>query len=129
MTEEAGLAMCSTDKKSLSKVSTDGIQRKAKSNMKIKDIKIMRKFHDSECKLTKTLSKRSYSSVAVGANQTGNVEIIEIDKLVAVLVSGRGFNYLRTSCIVKVIESTKDIVQFETQGGIYILEKLKGEEQ
>lgn len=92
--------------------------------MKIKDVRIIKKFHGLECKLTKTGSKRLGSMVQSGQSETGRIEILEIDDLMAVQVNGRGFGFLRTSAIVKVIDSTKDIVQFETQGGIYVLERL-----
>lgn len=96
--------------------------------MRIKDIRIIREFNDLNCRLTKTVSKRTDSGVRAGESETGNVTVIQVDKLVAVEINGRGFNYIRTSAVVKVIEHNRDMVQFETRGGIYVLEKLQGVE-
>lgn len=81
-----------------------------------------------EFKLTKIGSKRPNSMVGVGMSESGDFSLMEIPlpdqpDAVAAFIRGRGFSYLRTSPIVKVTVATPKSTTFETEGGIYKLEK------
>lgn len=71
--------------------------------------------------LTKIGSKRE-SKVGVGQCETGTASVCSVQGDPAMIVQ-RGFHYLRTSPIVKITENTETTVTFETEGGIYKLER------
>lgn len=95
------------------------------------DLSSLKRFEnldDQEFKLTKIGSKRA-SMVGVGQYEVGDFHIYTYeanDKLpeqYGAFITGRGFNYLRTSPIVKITDVTESSTTFETEGGIYKLEK------
>jgi hypothetical protein len=95
------------------------------------DLKPLERFlnlEDQEFKLTKIGSKRS-SRVGVGQYEVGDFSFHEYeatDTLPAakgVFITGRGFHYLRTSPIVAITDFDENSTTFETEGGIYKLEK------
>lgn len=83
------------------------------------------KMDDQEFKMTKIGSKREGSQVGVGQYETGDFSLMEIHHpsvsadSVGGFITGRGFNYLRTSPIVKIVDSDDISTTFETEGGIY----------
>lgn len=96
------------------------------------DLSALKRFEnleDQEFKLTKIGSKRPGSFVGRGQYEVGDfhIHVYEAtDKLpeqYGAFITGRGFNYLRTSPIVKIVDQTDDSTTFETEGGIYKLEK------
>lgn len=96
------------------------------------DLTAIKRFETLECdfKLTKIGSKRENSRVGVGQFETGNFELITIPESkhgpegTALCIYGFGFDYLRTSPIVKIVDQDEKSTTFETEGGIYKLEKL-----
>lgn len=89
------------------------------------------RFQGTEGKLTKISSKRSNSQVSVAQFVEGEISIIRwaaTDKHPerwAALVVGRGMSdVIRTSPIVKIVDFTETTTTFETEGGVYKLEKL-----
>lgn len=87
--------------------------------------------YDGEFKLTKIGSKRA-SRVGIGQYQNGDFYLVTIPESdegpegTAAAV-GRGFtSYLRTSPIVKIVDQDENSTTFETEGGIYKLEKYSG---
>lgn len=78
--------------------------------------------------LTKIGSKRA-SMVGVGKREVGNFSFHEYpatDTLpagIGVFITGYGFSFLRTSPIVKIVDQNETSTTFETEGGIYRLEK------
>lgn len=95
----------------------------------LKDLERFSKLEDQEFKLTKIGSKRS-GRVGVGQSETGDFYLHtyeatdELPEQVGVAIKGRGFSYLRTSPIVKIVDTTEDSTTFETEGGIYKVEKF-----
>lgn len=95
------------------------------------DLSALERFKGSDLdfKLTKIGSKRSNSMVGVGQFEIGNFsffEYPETDTLPAqtgAIVKGRGFGYTRTSPIVKIVDYDENSTTFETEGGVYRLEK------
>lgn len=95
------------------------------------DLKPLERFEDSDDRfiLTKIGSKRE-SRVGVGKTVTGDFSLVTIPESSlgpegkAAQVQGNGFNVLRTSPIVKIIDQNKDSTIFETEGGQYRLEKV-----
>jgi hypothetical protein len=83
---------------------------------------------DATYKLTKTMSKYEGGFVGPGDTITGDLQIVNVASLglPGVKISGhRGFtDYIRTSPIVKVLDATETQITFETEGGVYMLEKL-----
>jgi hypothetical protein len=81
-----------------------------------------------EFKLTKTASKRDNSMVFIGESLSGDLIIHDIQRdnkqITMVQIQGRGFEFMRTSPIVKVTDQTSDTILFETEGGHYKLERL-----
>lgn len=97
------------------------------------DLKSLERFvdDDGEFKLTKIGSKRS-SRVGVGQYQNGDFSLVTIPESdegpegKAACV-GRGLStYLRTSPIIKIIDQDSNSTTFETEGGIYKLERYSG---
>lgn len=86
------------------------------------------KLDDQEFIMKKIGSKRA-SMVGVGQYEVGDFSLMEYpatDKLpesVGAFITGRGFNYLRTSPIVKIVDQDENSTTFETEGGVYKLEK------
>jgi hypothetical protein len=86
------------------------------------------KLEDQEFKLTKIGSKRD-SYVGVGQYEVGDFSLMEYPatkdqpEAVGAFITGRGFNYLRTSPIVKIVDQDENSTTFETEGGVYKLEK------
>lgn len=86
------------------------------------------KMENQEFKLTKIGSKRS-SRVGIGQSKTGDLSMYvyeatdTLPEQIGLLITGYGFDYLRTSPIVKVVDQSEDSLTFETEGGIYKLEK------
>ena len=80
-------------------------------------------------KMTKIGSKRIGSQVGVGQYETGYFSLIEIHHKsvppgsVGAFITAPGFSYLRTSPIVKITDSDDISTTFETEGGIYKLQK------
>ena len=80
-------------------------------------------------KLTKTENFRA-GFVYSGDTVTGPLEIVEIigkpgvKVLNANMRGPRDTAYIRTSPIVKVVDKTENTVTFETEGGVYKLEKV-----
>ena len=97
------------------------------------DLSSLERFLDSEdeFKLTKIGSKRE-SRVGVGQYENGDFSLVTIPESSqgpegkAACITGRGFNYLRTSPIVKIVDFDETSTTFETEGGIYKLEKYSG---
>jgi hypothetical protein len=79
-------------------------------------------------KLTKTGSKRDNSTVYIGESLKGSLTIHKLKKekqdIVLVEIQGRGFDFMRTSPVVKITDQTSDSILFETEGGFYKLETL-----
>lgn len=96
------------------------------------DLKPLKRFLNSKdnFKLTKIGSKREGSHVGVGQFETGDFYFHKYKKTkklpaqIGVEIVGNGFNYLRTSPIVKIIDFDENSTTFETEGGIYKLEKI-----
>lgn len=72
--------------------------------------------------LTKTGSKHDNPFVQQGQCQSGDLKFLSIDGELCAMVT-RGFDYIRTSPIAKVISFSADKVELETEGGFYSLEK------
>lgn len=95
------------------------------------DLNALKRFEDSEdsFKLTKVKSKRE-SRVNVGQSATGDFYLVDIPEDAsgpagtAVAIAGNGYNYLRTSPVVKIMDFTETSTLFETEGGFYRLEKV-----
>lgn len=99
--------------------------------MKLTDLTEITRFEGLEGKLTKIGSKRSNSQVAVSQFSIGDVSLItwpatdNNPELFAVSVSGPGmYSYIRTSPIVKIVDATENSTTFETEGGVYKLERV-----
>lgn len=103
----------------------------AKIDVDLKPLKRFLKSKD-EFKLTKIGSKRE-SRVGVGQYENGDFSLVKIPESdqgpegQAACITGRGFHYLRTSPILKIIDHDKDSTTFETEGGIYKLERYNGQ--
>lgn len=84
---------------------------------------------DGRYRLQKIGSKRDNSRVGVGQYETGDFYIYVYPatankpEQIAAEIVGNGFNYLRTSPIVKIVDFDENSTTFETEGGIYRLEK------
>lgn len=91
-------------------------------------LKRFENLENQEFKLTKIGSKRR-SMVGVGQSEVGDFHVMtyESDGVLpeqyGAFITGRGFSYLRTSPIVKITDITENSTTFETEGGIYKLEK------
>lgn len=82
---------------------------------------------EEDYRLTKVKSFRPDSMVIRGDSVIGLIEIVEVSdtRLPGLRIQGRApWNYLRTSPIVKVIDSTENSITFHTEGGEYLLEKV-----
>lgn len=89
--------------------------------MKLTDfLKVFKHDQESLYTLTKTKAKRVRSGVDVHQTITGYLDAIERNGDLYILV-GRGFDYIRTSPVVKIIKKTKFTLRFETEGGEYLL--------
>lgn len=104
-------------------------RKTAKSPRKKKlDLSLLERFtkrdDDQEFKMTKIASKREGSMVGVGQYETGDFSLMELSlkdapDAVGGFITGRGFNYLRTSPILKIVDHDDISTTFETEGGIY----------
>lgn len=83
--------------------------------------------NDVDYKLTKTENTRN-GFVFVGDTSIGTLSIVNIIDKPGVRVVGGFKDYLRTSPIVEVIDSTDTTITFRTEGGVYKLEKQNEEE-
>lgn len=73
--------------------------------------------------LTKLSSSRPNWFVVPGMSTTGHVRIVNVLDKPGVLVYGtRTYDYIRTSPIVKVLDTTSHSLTFQTEGGEYRLE-------
>lgn len=67
--------------------------------------------------------------VGVGMYEIGDFDLHTypanetLPEQIGVIIAGRGFNFLRTSPIVAIVDQDEDSTTFETEGGIYKLEK------
>lgn len=83
----------------------------------------------AECnyRLTKIEDHREFSMVFRGDSVTGSLSIVNVKSLnlPGVRVQGdRMWNYIRTSPIVKVLDSDEKSITFQTEGGVYRLDTL-----
>lgn len=84
---------------------------------------------DVDYKLTKVKNFR-IGFVFSGDTVTGPLRIVNVTDLPGVRVdSNRGFDitYIRTSPIVAVVDVTLTTLTFETEGGVYKLERVKND--
>lgn len=101
---------------------------KKKTILDLSQLERFTKLEDQEFKMTKIGSKREGSQVGVGQYETGDFSLMEINHpsvpvgSVGGFITGRGFGYLRTSPIVKIVDSDDISTTFETEGGIYKLQ-------
>jgi hypothetical protein len=95
-------------------------------------LEALTRFKDStdDFKLTKLSSKRPNSMVDVGQFVTGEFSLVEfpatdtLPEETGVHV-GRGFSRgIRTSPVVGIVDQSENATTFETQGGVYRLEKV-----
>lgn len=100
--------------------------------LKKEELALLARFVGNEnMKLQKIGSKRK-SRVGIGQFETGEMDFFthkaqgELPEGFGVLISGRGFHYLRTSPVVKIVEADEKSTTFETEGGIYLLEINNG---
>lgn len=81
--------------------------------------------HTGEYKLTKEQGKPGKATgVYPGMHVTGDLLIVDVQGNPSVMVMQTYHRYIRTSPIVKVIEVDGNSMTFETEGGIYLLEKI-----
>ena len=96
----------------------------------------LKRFEESEdyFKLTKVDSKRP-SLVGVGQFETGVFRLVKMpadsygpEWVSVCIMGGSGINprFLRTSPIVKIVDHDENSTTFETEGGVYRLEKYNG---
>lgn len=78
--------------------------------------------HD-DFRLTKTENFRE-GFVYSGDTVRGYLEIVDVQGRAAVRVTRSFKDYIRTSPIVKVVDSTDTTVTFQTEGGVYKLERI-----
>jgi len=97
------------------------------------DLSLLERFTKSkdEFKKTKISSKREGSMIGVGQYENGTFSLMELTLkgapgAVGGFIAGRGFSYLRTSPIVKIIDSDENSTTFETEGGVYKVERYNG---
>ena len=84
-------------------------------------------------KLTKTKNTRPGSMVSVGNSVEGIFRLIEVQGDPAVYVDNSAEEkddfysptYIRTSPIVAILDCRNESVTFQTEGGVYQLERLK----
>jgi hypothetical protein len=92
-------------------------------------LKRFENLEDQEFKLSKIGSKRPNSLVGVGMYEVGDFSLMTYEatdtrpEQIGVFITGRGFNFLRTSPIVAIVDQDEDSTTFETEGGIYKIEK------
>ena len=91
--------------------------------MELKAIKAFIK-SDNDYKLTKVSSKRPNSCVDVDTRYVGTPKLFDFSGgETGLRIYGRGFDFMQTSPIVKVLDQTDSVLMFETEGGVYRLEK------
>lgn len=78
---------------------------------------------EGDFRLTKTQNFRE-GFVYDGDSVRGYLEIVEVIGRPAVRVTRSFKDYIRTSPIVKVLDVTENSVTFQTEGGVYKLDKL-----
>lgn len=111
------------------KAETNPKAKKSESELDLSGLKRFEKLKDQEFKLTKIASKRPNYMVGVGTSEIGDFSfhIYEATEdrpeQIGVFITGRGFSYLRTSPIVAITDQDESSTTFETEGGIYKLEK------
>lgn len=83
---------------------------------------------DVDYRLTKIESFRANGFVTPGDTVTGDLEIIDVAELglpgVRVQSPFSFSDYIRTSPIVGITDVTENTITFETEGGIYKLERI-----
>jgi len=95
------------------------------------DLSALKRFEnlEQEFKLSKIGSKRPNSLVGVGMYEVGDFSLMTYEatdtrpEQIGVFITGRGFSFLRTSPIVAIVDQDEDSTTFETEGGIYKIEK------
>lgn len=72
----------------------------------------------------KTASKRANPNVELGTTIVGQVYLVGHDDKFALSVQGPSLSEsLRTSRILKILSETKDSIEVETMGGVYLVVK------
>jgi len=80
---------------------------------------------EDEFNLTKVESNGRASFISTGQGVRGSFYIKDFeDGTYGIKVHGRGFDFIRTSPVVKVVDETETSVVFQTMGGVYKLEKV-----
>ena len=94
------------------------------------------KFVDKKCRLKKVENFNRDTMVFTGDKIVGKLSMVDLfskkDEMVGIMVdsgsrsdrSDWGMGYIRTSPVVKIIYSNEILVLFETQGGVYLLQKI-----
>lgn len=80
----------------------------------------------ADFKLTKTENFRE-GFVYTGDTVRGYLEVVDVLGKPGVRVTRSFSDYIRTSPIVQVLDSTADSVTFQTEGGVYKLEKVNND--
>lgn len=97
--------------------------------MDLSQLKRFENLENQEFKLTKIASKRPNSFVGVGQYEVGDfsLHVYEatdtLPEQIGAYITGRGFSFMRTSPIVAITDSDENSTTFETEGGVYKLEK------
>jgi len=80
----------------------------------------------AQYRLEKIGNKDPYTFVPIGMYAEGDMTIVNVLDKPGIRVKGPGReNYLRTSPVMFIINNDENSVRFETEGGIYLLTKLK----
>jgi len=77
---------------------------------------------EAEYRLEKIKAKNQSSMVRPGQAITGTLEVVDVAGEPGIRVS-HVWNYIRTSPIVKILDETSTTLTFETEGGVYTLER------
>lgn len=99
------------------------------------NLESLKRFVGKEVRLTKKESKRPNWSVEVGHVSKGEFNLHfypatgKLPEALGAEVVGNGFQFTRTSPIVKVVDESENSAIFETEGGVYVVETLKKEDQ
>jgi hypothetical protein len=84
---------------------------------------------DESFTLTKIESHKTNSLVSLGRSITGifDLKSFENETKHIAFVSSMGFDYIKTSQIIKVLNFDENSTTFQTLGGVYLLEKSKND--
>ena len=100
---------------------------KVPEELKLKLDDAFQELEDTEYKLTKIASK-TFSMVPIGYSEHGQVSIISQPSGAHICVRGIGVNdVLCTSAVVGVVHSAPNYIEFETVGGVYVLQRIEQE--